>query len=163
MNIPAIGQPWPEQGGFYAGIMRGENGQPDYHLIVSTSAGHHAGLAWGCYGLDEPQATGSFDGKSNTDALCRSGHDHPAAHWAASLNIDGHSDFYLPSRRELHLCWVNVPELFEPGWYWSSTQHSDMKAWDQAFDAGNNGLYEKAEERCVRAIRRVMAGARKAG
>jgi len=31
---PSIGQPWPGQGGIYAGTVRGQDGQPDYHLIV---------------------------------------------------------------------------------------------------------------------------------
>lgn len=31
---PAIGQQWPGQGGIYAGLARGRNGAPDYHLIV---------------------------------------------------------------------------------------------------------------------------------
>lgn len=31
---PRIGEPWPGQGGFYAGIMRGRDGGHDYHLIV---------------------------------------------------------------------------------------------------------------------------------
>ena len=33
--IPAIGQPWPGQGGIYAGVVRGRDGGPDYHLIVA--------------------------------------------------------------------------------------------------------------------------------
>lgn len=31
---PRIGELWPDQGGIYAGIMRGRDGEPDYHLIV---------------------------------------------------------------------------------------------------------------------------------
>lgn len=34
---PAIGQLWPEQGGVYAGIARGFDGQPDHHLILSAT------------------------------------------------------------------------------------------------------------------------------
>jgi hypothetical protein len=33
--IPAIGQPWPGQGGIYAGVVRGREGGPDYHLILA--------------------------------------------------------------------------------------------------------------------------------
>lgn len=32
--VPSIGQAWPGQGGIYAGLMRGRDGAPDYHLIV---------------------------------------------------------------------------------------------------------------------------------
>lgn len=34
-GLPAIGSPW--SGGIYAGIMRGDAGQRDYHLIVNTA------------------------------------------------------------------------------------------------------------------------------
>lgn len=33
-RAPRIGEPWPGQGGIYAGIMRGRDSEPDYHLIV---------------------------------------------------------------------------------------------------------------------------------
>lgn len=33
-TAPAIGHVWPGQGGIYAGLMRGLDGQPDYHLII---------------------------------------------------------------------------------------------------------------------------------
>ncbi len=36
-TLPAIGQPWPGQGGTYAGIARGRDGQPDHHLIVASA------------------------------------------------------------------------------------------------------------------------------
>ena len=31
---PAIGQPWPGLDGIYAGLSRGEDGQPDAHLVL---------------------------------------------------------------------------------------------------------------------------------
>lgn len=31
---PRIGEVWSDQGGIYAGVMRGRDGAPDYHLIV---------------------------------------------------------------------------------------------------------------------------------
>src|SRR6185295_11851367 len=32
------GQLWPEQGGIYAGLVRGDNGAADYHLVVAEAA-----------------------------------------------------------------------------------------------------------------------------
>jgi len=37
-GAPRIGQPWPSQGGIYAGVMRGRDGAPDYHLIVGPES-----------------------------------------------------------------------------------------------------------------------------
>ena len=121
-NTPSIGEYWSGQGGIYAGLMRGENGAPDYHLIVPAGPEAYAQeITWGGNGKEEAGAKSTHDGAANTAALIASKHSHPAAKWAAQLTIDGHSDFYLPARRELRLCWINAPELFEDGWYWSST------------------------------------------
>lgn len=43
IKFPRIGSPW--SGGVYAGIVRGDAGQRDYHLIVST--GEIVGQGWG--------------------------------------------------------------------------------------------------------------------
>ncbi len=32
--VPVIGQPWPGIDGVYAGVSRGENGEPDAHLVL---------------------------------------------------------------------------------------------------------------------------------
>lgn len=37
-GLPPIGQLWPEQGGIYCGLVRGDNGAPDYHLVVAEAA-----------------------------------------------------------------------------------------------------------------------------
>ncbi|MDB6061524.1 MAG: hypothetical protein JWM78_1627 [Verrucomicrobiaceae bacterium] len=156
--IPKIGAHWPEQGGVYAGAMRGENGVPDYHLIVPTNAAAAvAEIKWGGRGKDIDGAKSDFDGLANTTSLCESKHDHPAAEWAANLTIDGLNDFYLPSRRELRLCWVNVPELFETGWHWTSTQYSADNAWCQGFDDGFQGSNCKDDEFRARAVRRFVS------
>lgn len=33
-DVPRIGEHWSTQGGIYAGVARGRDGAPDYHLIV---------------------------------------------------------------------------------------------------------------------------------
>jgi hypothetical protein len=155
---PAIGEVWPGQGGVYAGLMRGEDGGPDYHLIVPTDErAYNASIAWGSQGTDEPSAVSERDGMKNTFALARSEHEHPAAQWATELEIDGYKDFYLPARRELRLCWVNTPELFKEGWYWSSTHYSRNYAWYQTFGGGTQDYDVKAYGGRARAVRRFIA------
>lgn len=155
---PAIGQYWHGQGGVYAGLMRGEDGQPDYHLVVPTDpAGQVEEIAWGSAGKNEPAATSDRDGMANTRALFDSEHDHPAAQWATDLEIDGLRDWYLPARHELRLCYLNVPELFSTdGWYSSSAQYSPDTAWVQYFDGGLQGFGHKDDPRRAVAVRRVV-------
>ncbi|WP_454674868.1 hypothetical protein [Achromobacter pestifer] len=153
---PSVGQVWPGQGGVYAGIMRGQDGKPDHHLIVPTApAAHTDSIAWGPRGRDVEGAKCEWDGRSNTLALYGDGRNHPAAEWAYGLEIDEHNDFYLPSRRELRLMWTNVPELFRAGWYWSSTQYSAGYAWIQNFVDGSQTIYGKDYSCRARAVRRL--------
>ncbi|WP_377153290.1 DUF1566 domain-containing protein [Roseateles sp. UC29_93] len=154
--FPRIGDIWPGQG-IYAGIVRGEPGLPDYHLFVSADvATDKERVAFGGYGKESP-ALSTFDGARNTHVLVESPDSYPAAEWAASLDVDGHKDWYLPSRRELRLLWINVPELFKTNaWYWSSTQFSAHYAWNQSFDDGYQDGGDKDFEYRARAVRRFL-------
>jgi Protein of unknown function (DUF1566) len=157
---PRIGAEWPGQGGIYAGVLRGENGAPDYHLIIATDpAGAIDSIAWGGAGKNEPGALSNLDGMANTEALACSRHSHPAAEWTRSLTIDGHSDYYLPARHELRLSYLNAPELFETdAWYWSSTQGAAISdyAWMQDFSDGSQNYRLKSSEYRARAVRRLI-------
>lgn len=155
---PAIGQHWHGQGGVYAGLVRGVDAQPDYHLIVPTDPdGQLDEIEWGSQGKNEPAATSDRDGLANTRALFDSEHEHPAAQWATDLQIDGLRDWYLPARHELRLCYLNVPELFKTdGCYTSSTQCSPNDAWVQHFDGGDQYGGHKVTTRRAVAVRRVL-------
>lgn len=43
-HLPQIGAPWPGQGGRFAGLVRGQNGAPDYLLILGPE--HDDELGW---------------------------------------------------------------------------------------------------------------------
>jgi hypothetical protein len=154
-NIPNISQPWPGQGGMNSGLMRGENGKPDYYLIISTDdAGKHDNIEYGGYGIEEEGCDHKFDGQANTIALVKSNTPHPAAEFCAGVIIDGHNDYYLMSIHEEALARANCPELFDDIYYWSSTQFSAYGAWFQDFEDGTTYVYYKDDKRAVRAVRR---------
>ncbi|WP_053183609.1 DUF1566 domain-containing protein [Pseudomonas thivervalensis] len=157
ISAPAIGEYWPDQGGVNAGLMRGENGTPDYWLIVPTHESVKGKkLAFGGYEVDEPEAASRRDGLANTLHLVEgSGQNHPAAQWCDGLTVENHKDLYLPAIDELALCMANVPELFEKEWHWSSSQRSAYHAFTMHFDAGGQGLYGKNYELRVRPVRRL--------
>ncbi|HBO3905360.1 TPA: DUF1566 domain-containing protein [Pseudomonas aeruginosa] len=152
-GAPAIGAEWHGQGGIYAGLMRGRDGQPDYHLIVA-SAESDGELQWGGYG-SKSSATSKWDGLANTKALVEEG-GHPAAEFAASVTISGHNDFYLPAQAELMLAWANVPDVFAEGWHWSSTQSSATSAFTTSLFGGNTSTTVKTRALRVRPARRLM-------
>ncbi len=154
-----LGQPYPEHGGVYAGIVRAPAGQNDWHLFVPTDpAAEFAALAWGGHGHREESADDKNDGLANTIALVAAAHAHPAAEACRAVVIGEHADFYLPAQCELAICFANVRELFEKTWYWSSTQYAGNHsyAWGQGFVSGSQGSNGKDYEGRCRAVRRLV-------
>ena len=150
------GDDWPELGGAYAGAIQGDS-KHFYHLILCTDPrGDLAPLAWGGYGQHEANTQSSWDGCTNTQALLRSPHSHPAAERITALNIDGFTDYYLPSQRELSLLWATVPHLLKKEWYWSSMQSGRNSAWCQNFDQGGQYFESKHAELRTIAVRRIL-------
>lgn len=125
---PLVGEQWPEQGGIYTGEVRGEDGAPNYHLILLDQP-EHAAMPW-----------------------------LKATDWAAGLKVHGFDDWSLPTRREQRLLFVNAKTHFKDERYWSSEQHAGTSshAWVQFFSDGFQLLNWKADEYRVLAVRRVV-------
>lgn len=126
-DIPRINERWPGQGGFYMGICGGEDGQPDYHLIVADDDGDFEDLPW-----------------------------QKALDKCENYSADGHSDFSAPTRREQALCFANGKARFQKSWYWSKEQCSADGAWCQYFASGGQGWDFKDGNFRVRAVRRIF-------
>lgn len=151
LTPPAIGEYWPGQGGIYAGIRQYPEGL--YHVIFAAQdVGRHA---YGEHGT-EVEATSRTDGHQNTLVLAGRNGSHPAAGAAFGFTCDGHSDFYLPAIAELSHAWANIPEHFETGWYWSSSQRSAYDAFGMTFGDGCQHDYGKDIELRVRPVRRFL-------
>jgi hypothetical protein len=157
VDLPAApvahGAIWPGMGGHFIATLPALHGLPARHLILAPEEKDE--LAWGRRGEEVPGATSHHDGRANTQALLEHG-GHPAAIWAAAYQADGHSDFYLPSRFELLMCWMAAPQLFQQsGWYWSSTQYSRTSAWCQGFEGGDSLNGVKGNELRARPVRTI--------
>ncbi len=77
--------------------------------------------------------------------------------WQAAINWAESVGGVLPTRRELALCYANVPELFEKTWYWTSEQYAGVEAsaWFQGFGSGSQNYGRKGLELRARAVRRL--------
>ena len=109
---------------------------------------------WGEYGKDLPGAKGT-SGAANTQAMldARS----PIAKAVRALTIDGHADWYIPSRLEMLALYEASPALFDKdSWYWSSSQYSRYDAWCQHFEYGHSGAGYEDDEFRARPVRSIQ-------
>lgn len=148
---PQIGEYWHGQGGIYAGNFRSDGGSI-YGLIVAQE--QDIGIAtWGQN--SNRNELSDWDGAENTKVLldvC------PAAKLAARYTRDGHTDFYLPARRELLLGAANLHDTFgTESRYWTSTPYSSdyVKVFD--FEHGFClNRYHRLNEFRVRPFRKFI-------
>ena len=146
---PVIGQEWPGQGGIYAGDFRGGDGTV-YGLIVAPEQG----IGRARWAPNGERDLSDWDGLANTKRLRT---DCPAAKLASEYQRDGHTDFYLPARRELMLAAATVPDKFgKEGWYWTSTPHAADYAWAVDFEHGDTHRSCRYDEFRVRPFRRFI-------
>lgn len=83
-----------------------------YRVIVAPKAsGENAGIAIKNANTELPTACQTLtEGLRATQAMrdADTSTVYPAAHWARGLNIGGRTDWYIPARDELELCWRNL-------------------------------------------------------
>ncbi len=89
------------EGGYFAGIIN-INGQK-FGIVVSPKEGDLDDQQWGPWkNRDAIEGANSFfDGQANTQAMAEAGSELAKA--IQALNINGHTDWYLPARDELEL------------------------------------------------------------
>jgi hypothetical protein len=113
---PAIGEEY--EGGYFAGyISHTADGVATHRLIVAPRATGATGtgytlttnLQWKTSNTATAGATNLFDGAVNTAAMVAAGiNDHPAAKFCVELSINGFDDWYLPTRVEYAIAYINL-------------------------------------------------------
>lgn len=108
---------------------------------------------WGCYGLIISD-TYDFGGLHNTqNILAACDQSGIAAEIADNYELNGYTDWYLPSKDELSAMYTSKHLLHMEYGYWSSTESDSSYAWTQDFLAGLQGVFAKDGMLRVRAIR----------
>ena len=119
------------------------------------------GKSWE-YWLDKNKCVSTYasigSGRGNTRSMDVDG--SPIARQVTELNINGFTDWFLPSSYELDLMYKNLKEKglggFSDNWYWSSTQSTDSdhkSAEAQSFKNGYQTSTYKDGNNLVRAVR----------
>jgi hypothetical protein len=106
---PAIGSAFG--GGFFAGqISTAGNGIADYNLVVAPAASGQSTKKWKNANTATVGATSVIDGPQNTADMVADGNStvYPAAHFCNDLSTGGQTDWYMPSRYELEICYFNL-------------------------------------------------------
>jgi len=92
-------------GGFYAGKIN--DGGTEYYLIVAPkSSGENSSKQWKTSNTTTSGTTSVIDGPTNSGNMNDA--NHPAAQFCEGLTIGGYSDWYMPAKNELEVCYYNL-------------------------------------------------------
>ena len=96
-------------GGYYAGQI-GVSGTATHYIIVGPVASAQSTLQYKNANTDTPNADSAINGPQNTADMVAAGNStvYPAAHFCNDLVIGGFSDWYLPAKNELEVCYYNL-------------------------------------------------------
>ncbi len=109
------------------------------HGLVCAPMDQSTGAEWGCYGTLIGETSPNINtGATNTAAILnKCPKESLAAHICNDLELNTYSDWYLPSKVELNLMYVNLHTLklggFASYYYWSSSEYNSSYVCIQYF------------------------------
>ena len=95
-------------GGFFAGqISTAGNGIADYNLVVGpVASAQNTSKQWKTSNTTTAGTTSVIDGPANSSTMNNAS--HPAAQFCEGLTIGGFTDWYMPAKNELEVCYYNL-------------------------------------------------------
>lgn len=96
-------------GGFFAGQI-GTSSVATHNLVVGPLSTAQTTLAWKNAQTATPGADSDIDGPQNTADMVADGNStvYPCAHFCNDLVTGGFSDWYMPAKNELEVCYFNL-------------------------------------------------------
>ena len=96
-------------GGFFAGQI-GVSGVATYNLVIGPLSSAQSTLAWKNALTATTGADSDIDGPQNTADMVADGNStvYPAAHFCNDLTTGGQTDWYMPAKNELEVCYYNL-------------------------------------------------------
>ena len=96
-------------GGFYAGQI-GVSSVPTHYLVVAPLSSGETTNQWKNANTDTPDSVSDIDGPQNTADMVADGSStvYPCAHFCNDLSVGAQTDWYMPARNELEVCYFNL-------------------------------------------------------
>jgi hypothetical protein len=96
-------------GGFYAGQI-GVSSVATHYLVVGPVASAESTLQWKNAPTATPGADSVINGPQNTADMVADGGSavYPCAHFCNDLSTGGQTDWYMPAKNELEVCYYNL-------------------------------------------------------
>jgi hypothetical protein len=126
------------------------------HGIIAAVEDLPGEVAWGCNDKFLAGRSSIGTGSQNTaDIAIGCPTAETAAKLCSNLNTGGYSDWYLPSKEELHKLFLQKRVLggFKEVCYWSSSETGKYNAYSEIFDSGFQTANDKSTTLNVRPIR----------
>jgi hypothetical protein len=102
---PAIGSAY--EGGFYAGqISTTANGVATHNLVIGPLSSAQANRLWKTTSTSTAGTSSVIDGPTNSSNMNNAS--HPAAEFCEGLTVGGFSDWYMPAKNEIEVCYFNL-------------------------------------------------------
>jgi hypothetical protein len=117
MNQRSFGEPAPTVigqafgGGFYAGdISTTANSVATHYLVIAPLSSGQTQNQWKNANTATPGADSDIDGPQNTADMVADGNStvYPCAHFCNNASIGGFSNWYMPAKNELEVCYFNL-------------------------------------------------------
>ena len=125
-------------------------------LIAAPSDQGSGDITWGCSGISIPGTSWSIGtGQYNTMLIVLGCSELGiAARICDNLELNGYSDWFLPSSDELYLMYLQKDAIGAFGTqYWCSSEYDADDAWVLDFYSGYNEAIDKSSLPSVRAVR----------
>ena len=135
--IPAIGAAY--EGGFFAGQI-GVGGVATHNLVVGpVASAESSSKKYKNVNTTTPGANSDIDGPQNTAAMVADGNAtvYPAGHFCNDLVIGGYTDWYMPAKNELEVCYFNLKPTTDPNDTGSGINPNAVPARASNYTAGN--------------------------
>jgi hypothetical protein len=93
-------------GGYYAGQIGVSSVATHYLVVGPVASAQSANIQWKTSNTTTAGTSSDIDGPTNSSNMNNAS--HPAAQFCEGLTIGGFSDWYMPAKNELDVCYYNL-------------------------------------------------------